>query len=64
MPENAETTKYERRIIGGLSDPRRFDEIPVRDAGDHLASAKPNRDAPPPPDKDQRAWGTVKPRGG
>jgi hypothetical protein len=64
MPENVETTKYERRIGEGLSNPQRFDEVPVRDARDHLASAKPNTNQPPPPDKDERARGVVKPRGG
>ena len=59
----AGSTGGKSRIGNALNQPKRFDEIPVKDAFDHLSSAKPNKNAPPPPDKDERARGFVKSRG-
>jgi hypothetical protein len=38
-------------------------DIPTKDARDHLAAAKPNRNAPPPSDL-ERSRGYVRSRGG
>lgn len=39
-------------------------DIPTKDARDHLASAKPERNAPPPPSDEERCRGYVRSRGG
>jgi hypothetical protein len=39
-------------------------EIPTKDARDHLAAAKPNRNASPPPSDLERSRGYVRSRGG